>query len=83
MSHQMTHQEVKTYLILKYGSMDKAVDVYVGGNQTGLGDDYEIMRNYFRRYIDRIYNAGWQTRISMLNFTGVNRSKQGSILLWT
>ena len=54
MSHQ-TNQKVESYLILKYGSIDKAAAAYVGPNQTGLGDDYEIMRVYFRRFMDRYY----------------------------
>lgn len=52
----MTHKETKTYLILKYGSIGNAIDVYVGSGQTGLGDDYEIMRRYFRRFMTRYYD---------------------------
>ena len=50
----MTHQEVKTYLILKYGSMSNAIDVYVLGDASDIGEDYEIMQEYFHAMIDRI-----------------------------
>jgi hypothetical protein len=52
---QADHERDKTYLIVKYGSIINALDLYGDANaREKLGEDFEILSRYFKEILDQV-----------------------------